>query len=45
VSKMVSKLFTHLCLEVACKLANISQLAWVLDCCYVSSLTLHVRSV
>ena len=28
---MVSELFSHLCLGVASKLANASQLAWVLD--------------
>jgi hypothetical protein len=28
----VSEVFSHLCLEVASKLANFSQLAWVLDC-------------
>jgi hypothetical protein len=28
-----SEVFSHLCLEVASKLANFSQLAWVLDCC------------
>jgi hypothetical protein len=31
VSKMVSELFSHLCLAVASKLANVCQLAWVLE--------------
>uniref|UniRef100_A0A4W5LDK7 GDNF/GAS1 domain-containing protein n=1 Tax=Hucho hucho TaxID=62062 RepID=A0A4W5LDK7_9TELE len=29
---MVSEVFSHLCLEAASKLANVSQLTWVLDC-------------
>ena len=33
---MISELFSHLCQEVASKLANVSQLAWVLDCHCVS---------
>jgi hypothetical protein len=28
-----SDLISHLCLKVANKLANVCQLAWVLDCC------------
>jgi hypothetical protein len=39
-----SEVSSHLCLEVASKLANFSQLAWALDCrCEVRTLgsTLH----